>query len=255
MQFNKAVYLSSKLFLFHMVTITSPQNFTQCTTRGSFQEHWQETMYNMFTFVCLFLLPLLIMIYCYSRILVEISRRMSKGSRSSKEVYLRCSRNNIPKARMRTLKMSIVIVTSFIICWTPYYLLGVWYWFSPSMLTDKVSYSLTHILFLFGLFNACLDPITYGLFTFYFRKGWKCYCPGAKIISDSGKNSPMTESFHNSASSFHMRRLTSLAQDSRITPGILSVTEVRVSKPNGCHEDISNCKTNSSPGAYIQNTS
>uniref|UniRef100_A0A8C9T714 Type II GnRH receptor n=1 Tax=Scleropages formosus TaxID=113540 RepID=A0A8C9T714_SCLFO len=168
-----------------------PQNFTQCTTRGSFVEHWQETVYNMFTFVCLFLLPLVIMIFCYTRILVEISRRMTKGN----EVHLRRSKNNIPKARMRTLKMSIVIVMSFIICWTPYYLLGLWYWFSPEDLEETVSHSLTHMLFIFGLFNACLDPITYGLFTIHFRKGLKRYCGGY------------------SASSFPMKRLTCIARD------------------------------------------
>jgi len=68
------------MFLFHNVTITVPANFTQCTTRGSFVKHWQETIYNMFTFICLFLIPLAIMICCYTRILVEISRRMSKGN-------------------------------------------------------------------------------------------------------------------------------------------------------------------------------
>jgi hypothetical protein len=31
--------------------------------------------------VCLFLLPLVIMIFCYARILVEISSRMGRGSR------------------------------------------------------------------------------------------------------------------------------------------------------------------------------
>lgn len=72
---------------------------------------------------------------------------------------------------MRTLKMSIVIVTSFIICWTPYYLLGLWYWLFPEKMEETVSHSLTHMLFIFGLFNACLDPITYGLFTIHFRQG------------------------------------------------------------------------------------
>ena len=79
------------------------------------------------------------------------------------EIRLRRSNNNIiPKARMRTLKMSIVIVSSFIVCWTPYYLLGLWYWFSPEGLKEAVSDSFTHLLFLFGLFNACLDPLIYG---------------------------------------------------------------------------------------------
>uniref|UniRef100_A0A3B3XQ22 Type II GnRH receptor n=1 Tax=Poecilia mexicana TaxID=48701 RepID=A0A3B3XQ22_9TELE len=160
-----------QMFIFHNVTITVPQNFTQCTTHGSFIHRWQETLYNMFTFTCLFLLPLVIMIFCYTRILVEISSRMAQNNTLSRDIHLRRSHSNIPKARMRTLKMSIVIVTSFIICWTPYYLLGLWYWLFPEKMEETVSHSLTHMLFIFGLFNACLDPITYGLFTIHFRQG------------------------------------------------------------------------------------
>ncbi|KAK1891210.1 Gonadotropin-releasing hormone II receptor [Dissostichus eleginoides] len=171
-----ALFSIPQIFIFHNVTITYPANFTQCTTRGSFVTHWQETAYNMFTFSCLFLLPLVLMIICYTRIFIQISRRMSKKNFSPNEPNLRCSKNNIPRARMRTLKMSIVIVISFIVCWTPYYLLGLWYWFSPDDLEGKVSHSLTHILFIFGLFNTCLDPIIYGLFTIRFRKGLRsCY--------------------------------------------------------------------------------
>lgn len=101
------------------------------------------------------------------------------ASSKSRDVHLRRSYNNIPRARMRTLKMSAVIVFTFVICWTPYYLLGLWYWFSPEMLTqEQVPPSLSHILFLFGLFNTCLDPIVYGLFAVHFRAGsrWACCC-------------------------------------------------------------------------------
>lgn len=107
---------------------------------------------------------------------------------SSSEPHLRCSKNNIPKARMRTLKMSIVIVICFIVCWTPYYLLGLWYWFFPDDLEGKVSHSLTHILFIFGLFNACLDPIIYGLFTIRFRKGLRGCCSKSAMMSDKETN-------------------------------------------------------------------
>ncbi|KTF84832.1 hypothetical protein cypCar_00018680 [Cyprinus carpio] len=163
-----------QMFLFHNVTITVPANFTQCTTRGSFVKHWQETIYNMFTFICLFLIPLAIMICCYTRILVEISRRMTKGN----------------------------------ICWTPYYLLGLWYWFLPEDLEETVSHSLTHILFIFGLFNAILDPITYGLFTIHFRKGLKRYCHNAVVFTESENNSIMTGSLKCSPSPFRMKRVT-----------------------------------------------
>ncbi|KAK6474984.1 gonadotropin-releasing hormone II receptor-like [Huso huso] len=204
-----------QMFIFHTVTITVPQNFTQCTTRGSFEEHWQETAYNMFTFVCLFLLPLVIMILCYSRILIEISKQMTKGN---KEVHLRRSKNNIPKARMRTLKMSIVIVTSFIVCWTPYYLLGLWYWFSPDVLEETVSHSLSHMLFLFGLFSTCLDPITYGLFTIHFTS-LKRYCCSTNMMAESETNSTTTGSFRCSAASLRMKRLTVLAHEMQGSSG------------------------------------
>ncbi|NXG66042.1 GNRR2 protein, partial [Hemiprocne comata] len=187
-----------QLFLFRTVTLRPPHNFTQCTTRGSFPQPWHETLYNMLGFVCLFLLPLLIMVCCYARILLEISRRMGSSLFSSRDVSLRRSQNNIPRARLRTLKMSLVIVSSFILCWTPYYLLGLWYWFCPHAMEKRVSPALTHILFIFGLFNACLDPITYGLFTIPLQRGWGCPC---RHLPEPQPPSPATGSLCCSASS------------------------------------------------------
>ncbi|XP_069734478.1 gonadotropin-releasing hormone II receptor-like [Phaenicophaeus curvirostris] len=161
-----AVLALPQAFVFRRVSRSRPRRFVQCATLGSFGAHWQETLYNLFTFSCLFLLPLLAMVLCYGRILAAISRRMKDAGASSREIQLRRSSNNIPRARMRSLKMSILIVLTFIVCWTPYYLLGLWYWFSPEMLTrEKVPPALSHILFLFGLLNTCLDPLVYGLFT------------------------------------------------------------------------------------------
>ncbi|XP_069030549.1 gonadotropin-releasing hormone II receptor-like [Embiotoca jacksoni] len=201
-----ALFSIPQMFIFHNVTITYPANFTQCTTRGSFVTHWQETAYNMFTFSCLFLLPLLIMIICYTRIFIQISKQMTNRKLSSNEPHLRCSKNNIPKARMRTLKMSIVIVICFIVCWTPYYLLGLWYWFFPDDLEGKVSHSLTHILFIFGLFNACLDPIIYGLFTIRFHGRLRnCYCK-APAMSSLETHTVISESLKCTATALPCKR-------------------------------------------------
>uniref|UniRef100_A0A673CIR6 Gonadotropin releasing hormone receptor 4 n=1 Tax=Sphaeramia orbicularis TaxID=375764 RepID=A0A673CIR6_9TELE len=208
-----------QMFIFHNVTITVPENFTQCTTHGSFVQHWQETLYNMFTFVCLFLLPLAIMIFCYTRILIEISSRML-----SRDVHLRRSHNNIPKARMRTLKMSIVIVTSFIICWTPYYLLGLWYWLFPEKMEETVSHSLTHMLFIFGLFNACLDPITYGLFTIHLHQGLKRCFRISNTQSDLENNTCL----------IHMTSLSSRRQKASGRPSAnIEENNVNNSTPSG----------------------
>lgn len=100
---------------------------------------------------------------------------------------------------MRTLKMSIVIVICFTVCWTPYYLLGLWYWFFPDHLEGKVSHSLTHILFIFGLVSACLDPIIYGLFTIRFRKGLKSCYHKAAVMSDKETNVVITDALKHTA--------------------------------------------------------
>ncbi|NXK54416.1 GNRR2 protein, partial [Chauna torquata] len=191
-----AVLALPQAFVFHTVSRSRPRRFVQCATVGSFGAHWQETLYNMFTFACLFLLPLLVMVLCYGRILATISGRMKEAQVSSQEVQLRRSYNNIPRARMRTLKMSIVIVLTFVVCWTPYYLLGLWYWFSPEMLTrEKVPPSLSHILFLFGLFNTCLDPLIYGLFTVHFRREMWHACRCSRRQQEQEAASALTGSF------------------------------------------------------------
>uniref|UniRef100_A0A8D2LS90 Type II GnRH receptor n=1 Tax=Varanus komodoensis TaxID=61221 RepID=A0A8D2LS90_VARKO len=151
---------SPQLFLFHLHTIPGV-NFTQCVTHGSFKEHWQETTYNMFTFASLYVTPLCVMIICYTRILAEISKQLKINQGEFPVLSLR--------ARMKTLKMTIVIVASFIICWTPYYLLGLWYWFQPDMIHKMPEY-IGHFLFLFGLLHTCTDPIIYGLYTPSFRE-------------------------------------------------------------------------------------
>ncbi|XP_030048631.1 gonadotropin-releasing hormone II receptor-like [Microcaecilia unicolor] len=149
---------SPQIFIFRLYTIPS-MNFTQCVTHGSFPEHWQETVYNMFTFMTLFVTPLCVMAVCYVRILWEISTQIK-----DKKGLARSKNEHISKARMKTLKMTLVIVVSFIVCWTPYYLLGLWYWFQPEMIQQTPEY-IHHSLFLFGLLHTCSDPLIYGLYT------------------------------------------------------------------------------------------
>uniref|UniRef100_A0A8B9JYJ0 Type II GnRH receptor n=1 Tax=Astyanax mexicanus TaxID=7994 RepID=A0A8B9JYJ0_ASTMX len=166
---------SLQLFIFRTIK-AERVDFTQCVTHGSFRERWQETVYNMFHFVTLYVIPLLVMSCCYTHILIEINRQEHKNKAG--ESCLRRSRTDmIPKARMKTLKMTIIIVMSFIVCWTPYYLLGIWYWFQPEMLKVTPEY-VHHLLFVFGNLNTCCDPVIYGLYTPSFRadlaRYWGC---------------------------------------------------------------------------------
>ncbi|XP_002810361.3 gonadotropin-releasing hormone II receptor [Pongo abelii] len=161
-----------QLFLFHTVHRAGPVPFTQFVTKGSFKARWRETTYNLFTFCCLFLLPLTAMAICYSRIVLSVSSPQTrKGSHApAGEFALPHSFDNCPCVCLRALRLALLILLTFIVCWTPYYLLGLWYWFSLTMLTE-VPPSLSHILFLFSLLNAPLDPLLYGAFTLGCRRG------------------------------------------------------------------------------------
>lgn len=94
----------------------------------------------------------------------------SKFPAPAGEFALHHSSDNHSRARHRALRLALLVLLTFIFCWTPYYLLGLWYQFSPTMLTEVLS-SLSHILSLFGLLNAPLDPLLYGTFTFSCRRG------------------------------------------------------------------------------------
>ncbi|KAK2909599.1 hypothetical protein Q8A73_007314 [Channa argus] len=164
---------SPQLFIFHTISV-EPVNFIQCATHGSFSRRWQETLYNMFHFTTLYIIPLLVMSCCYSRILLHIHQQHLQDKAG--ESYLRRSGTDIiPKARIKTLKMTVVIVLSFVVCWTPYYLLGIWYWFHPDMLRVTPEY-VHHALFVFGNLNTCCDPVIYGFYTPSFRADLAACC-------------------------------------------------------------------------------
>ncbi|KAJ8000268.1 hypothetical protein DPEC_G00203080 [Dallia pectoralis] len=157
---------SPQLFIFRAIKAKGVE-FTQCVTHGSFPKRWHETVYNMFHFVTLYVVPLLVMSFCYTHILIEISRQMHKD-KGGEPCLRRSGTDTIPKARMKTLKMTIVIVASFVVCWTPYYILGIWYWFQPAMLRKTPEY-VHNALFVFGNLNTCCDPLIYGFYTPSFR--------------------------------------------------------------------------------------
>ncbi|KAM6968151.1 gonadotropin-releasing hormone II receptor-like [Aplochiton taeniatus] len=178
---------SPQLFIFRAIKAEGV-DFTQCVTHGSFPERWQETAYNMFHFVTLYVVPLLAMSCCYTRILVEINRQ-HLTNKAGESCLRRSGTDMIPKARMKTLKMTIIIVLSFVVCWTPYYLLGIWYWFQPEMLQVTPEY-VHHALFVFGNLNTCCDPVIYGFYTPSFRADLAhCWCCSRRRSSNASPRS------------------------------------------------------------------
>ncbi|XP_041041238.1 gonadotropin-releasing hormone receptor-like [Carcharodon carcharias] len=159
--FFSMVLALPQLFLFKMIHFSEPLSFSQCATLESFHGQLDQKFYNLFTFGFLFVMPLLIMLICNSRIIIKMTSALHP---KDNQMELSRSRNVLPQARMKTIKLTAAFATSFIVCWTPYYFMGIWYWFDPD-LHNKLPDPINHFLFLFGLLNPCLDPFIYGYFS------------------------------------------------------------------------------------------
>ncbi|KAK0067007.1 gonadotropin-releasing hormone II receptor [Biomphalaria pfeifferi] len=170
--------------------------FSQCITFNFFSSELDEMVYDVFVFVAVYAAPLLIMVTMYTLILIKLCRQHTKhdvtGKPSSHAIKrliqetlpahlhprLRCSRTGyLIKARMKTFKMTLCIVCAFILCWTPNFLVILYYWLakdSASQMDSKTK----RILLIFAVSNSCLDPLIYGMFTTSFQrkfKKWKEY--------------------------------------------------------------------------------
>lgn len=156
-------------YVFHLGEHPKVKGYYQCVTFDSFPSDFHELFYNIANMCAMYACPLITFIYCYGAIYVEIYRkslRIVKGI----ERFRRSNDDVLSRAKKRTLKMTITIVIVFIICWTPYYIICMWYWLDKSSV-DEVSSLVRKGLFIFACTNSCMNPIVYGVFNIRGRTG------------------------------------------------------------------------------------
>lgn len=141
-------------------------------TFNIFSEPIYEIGYQILSMVLLYALPLTIVIFSYASIYIEIFKR----SRISNTSIRRSSVQILGRAKRRTLRMTITIVIVFIVCWTPYYIISIWFWIDAKS-ANTLDQKLQKILFLFACTNSCMNPIVYGLFNIRRKRDEKVrYC-------------------------------------------------------------------------------
>lgn len=96
------------------------------------------------------------------------SERMFKIETTIHSDYIRRSDSNrqklIHKAKMKSLRISVVIVAAFIICWTPYYAMMLIFMFTNP--DERLSDDLQSGIFFFGMSNSLINPLIYGAFQY-----------------------------------------------------------------------------------------
>lgn len=162
-----ALFSLPQIFVFSVKRGPFKEDFYQCVDRNYPSIQYMK-MYNMFSLITQFIIPLGAMIVAYGLIFCTISRkskdfRESESASTSSEVARGHVRSTfMRKAKRKALRMSIFIVATFIICWFPYYVIFTHYAFGQS--DGTYDPTLITVLTTIGQSNAILNPIIYGAF-------------------------------------------------------------------------------------------
>nr|CAD7444844.1 unnamed protein product [Timema bartmani] len=69
--------LWAQLMIFRVATGPFYEEFQQCVTYGFYTEPWQEQLYTTFSLVCMFVMPLIILVSTYVCTVITIARTYS----------------------------------------------------------------------------------------------------------------------------------------------------------------------------------
>ncbi|ELU01220.1 hypothetical protein CAPTEDRAFT_125249 [Capitella teleta] len=147
--------------IFHAAQHPEFELYVQCVTFGSFPTQAHELAYNLFNMFLLYSIPLIAIVLCYSLILREMDASQNTFEIMADPDPIVGQTGRLDKARLHTLKMTIVIVAVFIVCWTPYFIMHILWWIDKNT-AEKVNPKIQRGLFIFAVSNSCVNPVIYG---------------------------------------------------------------------------------------------
>lgn len=95
--------------------------------------------------------------------IVDVSELTTTGGGIGSSVAGTARSRNQRDAKKRILRQTIVIVVTFLGCWTPYVVITLWHQFFPES-AKQLNESLSSVLFLFAVSNSVINPFLYGKF-------------------------------------------------------------------------------------------
>ncbi|KAF6216586.1 hypothetical protein GE061_000929 [Apolygus lucorum] len=135
--------------------------YKQCISINSLNPGTHELVtYSVLNMLIMYVFPLIAISYCYGSIVREICQQ---ANGTTGDNLRRSTKAFLGKAKTRTFRMTITLILAFFTCWTPYYIITLWYNIdreSASKLDGKVQKG----LFIFACTNSSINPMVYGIF-------------------------------------------------------------------------------------------
>ncbi|XP_069185772.1 mesotocin receptor [Procambarus clarkii] len=135
-------------------------------------------MFTWLTFYIL-LLPSLVITFCYASIVRVVFRQSSEQRLQVADGYtvLRkttLSSQSISRAKIKTVKMTLSIILTFVACWTPYFVvhnIRIWSDYQYNIPEPVIVLAET-----IALVNSVMNPVLYGCFNLRVKQGLKDVC-------------------------------------------------------------------------------
>ncbi|KAM3622370.1 uncharacterized protein V6R79_023850 [Siganus canaliculatus] len=136
---------------------------------AQFIKPWGPRAYVTWTTLVIFVLPILTVIVCQVRICRTVHLNFHMKTHHGAEAMskqLSTSRASsvagVSKARVKTVKMTVVIVLVYVICWAPFFTVQLWSVWDAAAPTQTATFT---ILMLLASLNSCANPCIYLLFS------------------------------------------------------------------------------------------
>nr|BAX08060.1 V1b-type arginine vasotocin receptor [Aquarana catesbeiana] len=152
-----------QIFIFSLKEIEQHIGIVDCW--ADFRYPWGAKAYITWTTISLFAVPVGILVVCYSLICCEICKNLKGKIQTSRQRQVMPSRvssiQTISRAKIRTVKMTFVIVISYIICWTPFFSVQMWSVWDENAPDDDSSDVAFTITMLLACLSSCSNPWIY----------------------------------------------------------------------------------------------
>ncbi|XP_062461598.1 vasopressin V1b receptor [Pezoporus occidentalis] len=203
-----------QVFIFSLQEVRQGSGVLDCW--ADFRYPWGARAYITWTALCIFILPMGILTVCYSLICYEICKNLkgktqsgvpSTGGTTVAAPPAPCSSERGPsgqpsrvssvrtisRAKIRTVKMTFVIVVAYVACWAPFFSVQMWSVWDEDAPDDDSTNAAFTITMLLASLSSCCNPWIYMAFSGHLRRGaarclrrWGSPRPGLRRAGSTG---------------------------------------------------------------------
>ncbi|MBN3314318.1 GPR54 protein, partial [Atractosteus spatula] len=142
---------------------------TYCTE--SFPSAYHQKAFILYTFLAVYLLPLITICFCYAFMLKRMSRPVVEPVDNNYQVQLLAERSEAMRTKIS--KMVVVIVVLFTICWGPIQFFILLQAFYSNFRRSYATYKIKIWAHCMSYSNSSVNPIVYAFMGANFRKSFK----------------------------------------------------------------------------------